>query len=76
MTKEQIKAVLDRVQTWPLERQVDAVKMLLMMEEQDASPYHLTEEQADEVRRRIADPDRKFLTLDEANARLSRLTGG
>jgi hypothetical protein len=75
MTKEQIKAVLDRVQNWPLERQEDAAKILTEMEAQDASPYHLSDEQAEEVRRRLADPDRKVLTLDEANARLNRLIG-
>jgi hypothetical protein len=44
MDTDQIKAVLDRVLTWPIERQKDAVEMLLMMEASDASPYHLTEE--------------------------------
>jgi hypothetical protein len=55
MTKEQVKEILDRVLTWPPERQEDAVRVLSQMEEQDASPYHLTEEQAEEVRHRRAD---------------------
>ncbi len=75
MTKEQIKAVFDRVQNWPLERQEDAAKILTEMEAQDASPYHLNDEQAEEVRRRLADPNRKLVSLDEFNERLRRLTG-
>jgi hypothetical protein len=49
MDTDQIKAVPDRVLTWPIERQRDAVDMLLMMETSDNSPYRLTEEQAEEV---------------------------
>lgn len=73
MTKEQIKAVLDRVLDWPPERQEDAAKILTEMEEQDASPYHLTDEQVVEVRRRLDDPDRKLVSHDEARARIKRL---
>ena len=74
MSKEQVKAVLDRVMTWPAERQEDAAKVLMLMEAQDESAYRLTDEQAAEVRRRITDPDRRLLSLDEFNERLrSRL---
>jgi hypothetical protein len=73
MTKEQIKEVLDRVLTWPPERQEDAVRVLTEMEQQDASPYHLTDEQVEEVRRRLADPDPKSITVAEARARLRQL---
>jgi hypothetical protein len=55
MTKAQVKEILDRVLTWPARRQEDAVRVLTEMEEQDVSPYHLTEEQAQEVERRRAD---------------------
>jgi len=33
----------------------------------------LTEAQVDEVRRRIANPDRNFLSLEEVRARIARL---
>ena len=56
MTKDQLKAVLDRVLTWPQQRQQDAAEMLTLMEEQDSSTLRLTDEQAAEVRRRLADP--------------------
>jgi len=36
------------------------------------SPYHLTEAQAAEVRRRIAAEDRTMLTLDDVRERLER----
>jgi hypothetical protein len=52
MTKEQVKAILDRVLTWPPERQENAARVLADMEEQDASAYALSEEQVEEVRRR------------------------
>jgi len=75
MSKEQVKAVLDRVMTWPTERQEDAAKLLMLMEAQDESAYRLTDEQVAEVQRRIADPDRRLLTLEESNERLRGLIG-
>ena len=40
MTKDQVKAVLDRVLTWPRERQEDAAQMLLMLEAREGELYH------------------------------------
>jgi hypothetical protein len=73
MSKEQVKAILDRVLTWPEQRQEDAAKMLMLMESTDQSAYRLTDEQVAEVRRRIADPDRKLLSPTEARERILRL---
>ncbi len=72
MTKEQVKEILDRVLTWPPERQENAVRVLTEMEQQDSSSLRLTDEQAAEVRRRLADPNPKFLTLDEVRERFAR----
>jgi hypothetical protein len=72
MTKEQVKEILDRVLTWPPERQADAAHMIELMEEQDRSTLRLTDEQVAEVRRRLADPNPKFLTLDEVRERFAR----
>jgi hypothetical protein len=55
MTRDQVREILDRVLTWPLKRQEDAVRMLSEMEAQDASAYHLTDQQVEEVERRRAD---------------------
>ena len=72
MSKEQVKAILDRVLTWPDERQEDAAKVLILMESADESVYRLTDEQVAEVRRRQADPNPRRLTLDEFKERLRR----
>jgi hypothetical protein len=72
MSKEQVKAILDRVLTWPEQRQEDAAKMLLMMEAADQSDCRLSDEQAREVSRRIANPDRKLLSVAEFRERISR----
>jgi hypothetical protein len=72
MSKEEVKAVLDRVLTWPSERQEDAAKVLMLMESADESVYRLTDEQVEEVRRRQADPNPRRLTLDEFKERLRR----
>jgi hypothetical protein len=75
MTKNQVKEILDRVLTWPPERQADVVHMVELMERQDQSTLRLTDEQAAEVRRRLAEKDPKTVTLAEFNERLSRRYG-
>lgn len=71
MITKALKEVIERVQRWPEERQDDAARMLLAMEAQDTAGYRLTDAQAAEVKRRLADPDPKFLTLAEVRARLA-----
>jgi hypothetical protein len=56
MTKDQLKEIFDRVLTWPPERQEDVAHVVEIMEQQDRSPLRLTDEQAAEVRRRLANP--------------------
>ena len=75
MTKEQVKEVLDRVLSWPPERQEDAVRVLTAMEAQEQSQLRLTDEQAAEVERRLADPNPKFVTLEEVRERFARRRG-
>lgn len=65
MTKDQVKEVLDRVLTWPSERQEDAARALTAMEEQDASQYRLTDEQLAEVRRRRAENNPNRIPFEE-----------
>jgi hypothetical protein len=55
MTRQQVKELLDRVLTWPPERQADLAEVARVMEEQDESTAGLTEEQAAEIRRRLAE---------------------
>jgi hypothetical protein len=77
MTKEQVKAILDRVLTWPPDRQEDAARMLSDMEEQHASPYGLTDTQVEEVVRRRADfaTARERYATDEEMAALWKKCG-
>ena len=75
MTKDQVKEVLDRVLTWPPERQADLAHIAELMEEQDKCPLRLSDEQVAEVRRRMADPNPKTMTLAEFNERLKRRYG-
>lgn len=69
MTKDQVKAALDRVLTWPPERQEDVVRILDEMAEQDAGHCLLSDEQVAEVKRRMADPNPPVLTLEQFNER-------
>jgi hypothetical protein len=75
MTKEQVKAILDRVLDWPSERQEDAAKVLMLMESQNESTYRLTDEQVAKVGRRRADPNARRLTLEEFKERLQQRLG-
>ena len=75
MTKDQVKEILDRVLTWPPERQADVAHVVELMEEQDNSTLRLSDEQAAEVRRRLADENAKTVTLAEFDERLRRRYG-
>jgi hypothetical protein len=71
MTRDQLKAVLDRVLTWPPERQDEAARVLAAMEEQSASSYRLSKEQVEEVTRRRRDFDEgreRYATDEEMDA--------
>jgi hypothetical protein len=65
MTKAQVKEILDRVLTWPTERQEDAARVLREMEQQDSSKLRLSTEQAAEVRRRLANPSPQTIPAEE-----------
>jgi hypothetical protein len=72
MTRDQVKEILDRVLTWSPERQADVARVVELMEEQEASSYRLTDEQVAEVKRRLAEPNPRFLTLQEVRERFAR----
>jgi hypothetical protein len=69
MTKDQVKEILDRVLTWPPERQADIAHTVELMEAQDRSEVELTDEQLAEVRRRRAKRDPKYVSLTDARRR-------
>lgn len=65
MTRNQVKEILDRVLTWPEQRQEDIVHIVEYIEEQDRSDLQLSAEQAAEVRRRLADPNRNTIPAED-----------
>jgi hypothetical protein len=70
-----VKEIFDRVQTWPPERQADVIEVVKLMEAQDKSGLHLSDEQVAEVERRLAEDNPKTMTLAEFNAHLRRRYG-
>ena len=66
MTGDQVKAMLDRVVTWPPERRADVAHVVELMEEQDRSELRLTDEQVAEVRRRLANPSNETIPAEDA----------
>jgi len=57
MTKGEVKEILDRVLKLPAERQAEIARMVEMMEGHDVSDLRLTDEEAAEVKRRMANPE-------------------
>jgi len=69
MTKDQIKAVLDRVLTWPPERQQDAADMLLRLEAQEGELYHPSDDEWDAILEGIEQVDSgDTVSADEVKA--------
>ena len=67
MTKQEVKAVLDRVLTWPPERQQDAADMLVLLEAQEGELYHPSDDEwaaiqegAEQVRQGEIVPDEEM----------------
>jgi hypothetical protein len=75
MTRDQVKEILDRVLSWPAERQADVAHVVELMEEQDGSTLRLSDDQLAEVRRRRSEENPKTITLAELNTRLRRRYG-
>jgi hypothetical protein len=69
MTKEQVKEILDRVLTWPPQRQADIAHTVELMEAQDRSDVQLTDEQLAEIRRRRRKRNPKYVSLTDARRR-------
>lgn len=75
MTRHDVKDILNRVLSWPQDRQEDVARVVELMEEQDNSGLQLTDEQAAEVQRHLADPNPKNMTLAEFTERLRQRYG-
>jgi predicted transcriptional regulator len=76
MTKEQIDSVLDRVRTWPPERQEDAVRVLLQMEAAGTEVYVLSDDERAAIEEGMAQARRgEFATDEEVAAVFNRYRG-
>ena len=70
MTKEQIDSVLDRVRTWPPERQEDAVRVLLEIEAAGTGVYVLSDEERAAIEEGMEQARRGEFATDEEVAEL------
>ena len=74
MTKDQIDAVLDRVRTWPPERQEDAARVLLQMEAASTQMYELSPEELADIEEGLKEIERgEVATEGEVAALFSRI---
>jgi 4-aminobutyrate aminotransferase-like enzyme len=65
-----LQDAIERLKDLPERRQDELAVALIEVTEGDQGDYHLTDEQVEEVRRRRASPNRKFMSVAEARKRL------
>ena len=75
MSESALKSAVETVLDLPEEEQVEAVAILQSIIETRESELRLSDEQVAEVRRRLADPDRKLIPHEEVMASVRRLIG-
>ena len=73
MTKDQVKAVLDRVLTWPLEAQEEAVASLVTIEEEFMGSHELSSDDREALLRSAEDVRQgRFASDDQVKAIFDR----
>jgi hypothetical protein len=65
MTRNEINAILDRVRTWPEERQEDAAQMLLALEENGSAVYRLDADERADIDAALREDERGEVASDE-----------
>ena len=76
MTRGEIEAVLERVRTWPIDRQADAARILLRMEEIDAGGAGISDEDLAALAEAEAEADRgEFASAEEVESILAKYRG-
>jgi predicted transcriptional regulator len=71
MTEDQVKEILERVLTWPQERQQDAAQLLLVLEAQEGEFYHPDDDELAAIEEGLAQAKRgEFVSADEIAALL------
>jgi predicted transcriptional regulator len=69
MTKDRVKEVLDRVLTWPPERQEDAAQLLLALEAQEGELYHPNDDELAAIEEGLAEAKRgEFVSAEHVIA--------
>ena len=75
MTRNEIDAIFDRVRTWPEERQEDAARMLMALEENGSAVYRLDDDERADIEAAIREDDQEEIASDEdVEAVFNRLT--
>jgi predicted transcriptional regulator len=71
MTQDQVKEILERVLTWPQERQQDAAELLLALEAREAEFYDPDDDEWAAIEEGLAQAKRgEFVSADEIAALL------
>jgi hypothetical protein len=65
MTKQDVRAVLERVLNWPPEQQEEAAELLLALEAREGEFYHPTDEEWAAVEEGLAEAERGEFVPDE-----------
>jgi len=65
MTKDQIDAILERVRSWPPERQEDAARLLRAMEAEGHSQYVLSADELTDLRMALEEVARGEIASSE-----------
>ena len=65
MMKQDVKAVLERVLSWPPEQQVEAAELLLALEAREGEFYHPTDDEWAAVQEGLAEAERGEFVPDE-----------
>jgi hypothetical protein len=64
MTKAEIEAVLDRVKTWPPERQEEAMRVLLEIEAEVTGVYQLSPDELADIEEGLKEIERGEVASD------------
>lgn len=65
MTREEIRAIFERLSTWPEDLQEEAATMLLALETLGPGPYILSPEEDAEITEALAEMERGEVASDE-----------
>ena len=68
-----LQTILDRIDTWPAERQETAAELLASLEARYREDVQVSDEYLAEIERRMNDPGLRRVGIEEFNIRMDRL---